>query len=130
MMTFQEKLRQTVITNCDPKFNPKDILEDCFKFYVAEMLKENIQKNGSRIQAGFIEQLCAHAVTEFRKADLGQYQMSQQQYATLFGKTIQEILNDAGHAHGGEDLIELDRRKRFTVNKREWHRRPSGIITV
>ena len=108
-MTFQQKLREAVITNIDPKLKPVDVLEDAFKFYVAEMLKLNIQQNKNRIAAGFIQSLCAYAITEFRNSDLGEHQQAETWYANLFNKCIQEILNDAAHAHKGEDSAVRDK---------------------
>ena len=127
-MKFQDKLRESVITNCDPKLNPRDVLEDCFKYYVAEMMKENIRSNKNRIAAGFIQSLCAYAINEFRAADLGQFQMSETQYANLFNKCIQEILNDASHAHAGENKMEI--KQTLGINKKEYHKQARGRVGV
>jgi len=115
MATLKEKIREAVITNCDPKLNPTDVLEDTFKFVVAEMLKTNIQQNKNRIAAGFIQALCAHLINEFHGADLGDYQKPETWYANLFNKTIQEILNDASHVHAGENKVEVSKEHNFSI---------------
>ena len=125
-MTFQQKLREAVITNIDPKKNPNEVLEDIFKYYVAEMLKTNILQNKNRIAAGFIDALCGHAIKTFKDTDLGDFQKNEKWYGDLFNKTIQEILNDASHAHEGENKAEV--KQQLHINKKLWNMRQSGLV--
>lgn len=124
---FQTELVNAVVKNCDPKLSRDEVLEDTVKYYTAEMLAENVMKNKSRISAGFIQALCGFIVSEFRGAELGEYQKSEQWYADVFNKCIQEILNDAGHAHGGENSAVVDRNRQINYNRAGW-RRQGGII--
>lgn len=126
-MTLKEQIYESVIANCDPKLDPANVLEDLFKYTVAEMLKVNVAQNNSRISAGFIQALCAYLIGEFREVELDKWQKSEQQYAELFNLTIKEILNDAGHGHEGEDSMEAASQQ-LMINKQLWNQRSSGIV--
>ena len=125
---FQKKLVNAVVNNCDPRVSRDEVLEDTVKYYVAEMLAENVMKNKNRISAGFIQALCGFIVSEFRGAELGEYQKPEKWYADVFNKCIQEILNDAGHAHKGENSAIVDRQRQIDYNKSGWRKRGGLIV--
>lgn len=118
--TFQEELRETLLNKTDPKLSRKEILIDIFKTYTARMLEQNVMANKNRIESGFIGMVKAYLIKEFRGAELGEFQMSEKQYETLFDDTIKQIFNDASHAHAGENAA-IEGQQELLVDKRAYH---------
>ena len=112
---FQKSLSKAIL-ECDDKLDRKDVLIDVFKTYVAKLLEDNVSKNKGRIEAGYFEQMKGFIISEFRKAELGEYQLSEGNYSKLFDDSIQEIFNEAAIAHEGEDKAEIDPNRQFEVN--------------
>jgi hypothetical protein len=117
MKNFQEELRDTLLYRCDPKLSKKETLVDIFKTYVAKMLEQNVLANKNRLSVDYLTMVEGYLINEFRSAELGEWQMSEQQYADLFAKTMQEIFNDASLAHKGENVIQ-NADQRLEVNKK------------
>lgn len=126
-----QKLLEKAIKNCDPKVNPKEILEDTFKTYVARMLEQNIKHNKERLEMKFILMLKGFVISEFRKADLAEHQLTEGQYSALFDKTMKEILDFAADQHKGEDRAELDQKRILDVNSNyQMYRKTKGGIIL
>lgn len=106
---FQKDLENS-ITNADPKLNKKELLEDIFKIYVAKLFEMVINKSKVKDRLPFdaLVEVKRNLISEFRKAQLDVYQKSVAQYEELFEKTVEEIVNDAGLAHGGADRATVD----------------------
>jgi hypothetical protein len=119
--TFQQELRDSVVNNIDPRLKPAEVLRYIFKTYVAKMLEQNVTVNKNRLEAGYLNLIKAHMITEFRNAELGEYQLSEKMYDDLFNKTIEEIFNDASHHHEGEDIYD-DKSQELLIDKRAYHR--------
>lgn len=117
---LQKKLREGIVLNADPNKSREETLEDTFKYYVAELLKVNVSQNKNRIAAGFIEALAGHCISEFRGAELGEFQQSEKWYSALFMKTIKEIFDMAANNHAGEDHMSVSRDQRFEIDKAGW----------
>jgi hypothetical protein len=128
---FQKDL-ETSIANSDPKLNKKELLEDIFKIYVAKLFEIAIQKSKTpnRLPLEALVEIKRNLISEFRKASLEMIQMSVEQYEVLFEKTVQEIVNDAGLAHRGEDSAII--RSEFDINRSLYKQTnkttPSGLI--
>ena len=100
-----------------------------FKSYVAKLLEMVLQRSGREaLETGAIDEVKKNLIVEFRKAKLGNYQRSIEQYEELFDKTIQEILNDAAIAHDGQDSATFDDRMVYNAKTgRLLETTPSGI---
>jgi hypothetical protein len=128
---FQQELESS-ITNADPKLNKKELLEDIFKIYVAKLFEIAIQKSKTkdRLPLEALIEIKRNLISEFRQASLEMIQLSVEQYEVLFERTVQEIVNDAGLAHRGEDSmvikseLDINRPKYAQTNKIT----PAGII--
>lgn len=136
--TFQEQLRDTILNKCDPKLSKREMLEDIFKTYVAKMMEQNVMANKNRLESKFLVMLKGHLITEFRRAELGEFQISEEMYSNLFDKTVQEIFNDAALANKGVDTA-VEGRQVLEINKNAYHREqmrmskggiyiPSGVV--
>ena len=101
---FQAELSKAINT-ADPNLNRKELIVDIFKFYTAKLLEFYMTKIGGALQSGSDEQLKRNLINEFRQAPLSENQQSIEWYEKLFDTTMQEILNDAAHAHQGIDQI-------------------------
>ena len=126
---FQKELEDTV-KKCDPKLDPREVLVSIFKTYIAGMLIENVSKNYGRLEEGFVNMVKAQLITDFRDADLGDFQLSVKRYEDLFAETIKEILNDAAHNHEGSNEA-IYNQQQLVVNKKayEEHLKSSGHMT-
>lgn len=116
---------------CDPKLSKREMLEDIFKTYVAKMLERNVMANKNRLESKYLTMLKGYLITEFRNAELGEFQISEEMYSNLFDKTIQEIFNDAALANKGEDSA-VEGRQILEVDKKAYRheilgRTPSGL---
>lgn len=125
---LQKKLREGIVVNADPNKSRLETLEDTFKYYVSELLKINISQNRNRIQGGFTEALCGHCINEFRGAQLGEFQQSEEWYSKLFIATIKEIFNASANNHAGEDKMEVNHNQRLEIDKAGWAKK-NGIYT-
>ena len=75
---------------------PSDIVEDSFKAAVAKLLECYLEQyERQSIEMGFLENMMAELINCFREADLGNAQLSVEQYDALYMQTIQEIGNGA-----------------------------------
>jgi len=106
---FKKSLEDS-INNADPRLDKDELLEDIFKTSVAKLLQFSME-NGSgkkkdRLEMGALLTAKRELIAEFRSATLDQHQKSVEQYEELFQKTLQEIFNDASHAHGGDNNVE------------------------
>jgi hypothetical protein len=128
---FQTDLENS-INNADPKLNKKELLEDIFKIYVAKMFEIAIKKSKTpdRLPYDALVEIKRNLISEFRKASLEMIQMSVEKYEELFEKTVQEIVNDAGLAHKGEDSMIIQ--SKLDINRpayQQTHKTtPSGLI--
>ena len=111
--TFQEDLVDS-IRNRSGSIDPKDLLEDIFKTYVAKMMEQNVLANKNRMETGFLLSMKGFLISEFRAARL-EHQMSESQYSALFDATVQEIFNEAAHTHDGEDKAEIDENRSLNI---------------
>ena len=116
---FQKDLRDSVL-NCDPKLKKTEVLEMAFKCYVAKMLEYVMTKRDDmRIEMKAMTEIRNNLISEFRSAELGEWQKSVEQYENLFDETIVEIFNQASHNHEGTDLIERAP-EQLEINAREY----------
>ena len=127
---FQKELENS-INNADVKLNRKELLEDIFKIYVAKLFELALQKSATKDRMPYdaLVEIKRNLISEFRAASLEMNQLSVEKYEQLFESTVQEIVNDAGLAHKGEDSAII--KSKLDINKREYmhtHRTPSGII--
>ena len=99
---FQRRLSD-MVKNCDPKLDPREVLVATFKTYIAGMLEQNVRNNYGRLEEKYVNMIKAHLITDFRQADLGDFQLSVKRYEDMFAETLKEILNDAAHNHEGVD---------------------------
>lgn len=106
---FQKELEKSLF-GADTKLDRKELLEDIFKIYVAKLFEITIQKSTIKDRLPFeaLVEVKRNLIDEFKKANLDTYQRSVIQYEELFEKTVQEIVNDAGLAHGGVDKTTVD----------------------
>ena len=112
-MTPEEQFRselKTAIFNADPKIDRKELLTDIFKSYVAKLFEmtmiRNSKKTEGRIEFDAMVEIKRSLISEFRLAELAEYQRSEAQYDELFEATVREILNDAALAHRGDNMVE------------------------
>jgi len=105
---FKKELENSIL-NADPKQDRVELLEMIFKSYVAKTLEYTLRKRTNRIELAAMKEIRRNLISEFRKAELGEYQKSVKQYEDLFNTAIEEIFNDAGHAHKGEDVVTVDK---------------------
>lgn len=91
--TFQQELKETIVDRVDPKLSRQEVLEDIFKTYVAKMMESNVLANKNRMEAGYVHMIKTYMINEFRGAELGEYQMSEDWYSKTFDITVREILN-------------------------------------
>lgn len=117
---FQKSLSDAIL-NRDQKLNPKELLIDIFKTYVAKMMEQNVIANNGRLEADYINQMKGYLITEFKDADLGDYNLSIKAYSELFDDSFKEILNDAANNHKGEDVAEVDETRQLEVDKQGYH---------
>ena len=107
---FRSELKST-ISNADPKIDRHELLTDIFKSYVAKLFEmtmlRNQDKAKDRLEYSAMVEVKRNLISEFRLADLSEYQRSEEQYSELFEETVQEILNDAALAHQGSDLLDV-----------------------
>jgi hypothetical protein len=108
---FQKELENAII-NCDPKLNKKDLLEDIFKSYVAKSIEWAISKrHDNRLELSGMKIIQANLISEFRKAELSEYQQSLEWYEHKFDEAIREITSLAANNHEGVDNIQLAEQK-------------------
>jgi hypothetical protein len=128
---FQKELESS-IENADIKLDRSELLEDIFKIYVAKLFELCLNKSKAQNRLPFdaLVEVKKNIISEFRKASLGMIQKSVEQYEELFEKTVQEIVNDAGLAHQGEDIMSSG--GEFDINKRIYQAThtvtPAGLI--
>jgi len=99
---FQKELKNAII-NADPKLNRIELLTDIFKSYVAKMFELVITKKGLPFES--LVKIKENLITEFRSADLAEYQRSVEWYENLFNNTVKEILEYATARHSGQNLV-------------------------
>ncbi len=106
---FQKELKDRIF-GCDSnKFNRRELVEDIFKSYVAKLFELTLSKKGAdRLEFDAMVEVKRNLISEFRKTELSEYQLSVKAYEDLFDTTVQEILNDAAKAHKGSDLVSVD----------------------
>ena len=127
---FQTEL-ETSIKNADQKLDKKELLEDIFKIYVAKVFELVLSKSKTkdRLPSDAVVEAKKNLISEFRKASLENWQMSVEQYEDLFEKTVQEIINDIGNAHKGDDIIATQ--SNLEINKSAYQdlyqKTPSGL---
>lgn len=79
----------------------RELVEDFFKLSVAKLLETFIlQYDVEQIDAEFGETMVAELISCFRRADLGDGQMSVEQYEKLYQKTMMEISQGASSENG------------------------------
>lgn len=113
---FQKELRKSIF-NADEKLDKKELLVDIFKTYVAKLFEITLQKSASKnqLELSALIEVKKNLISEFRQADLSEYQLSVNQYEDLFDKTVKEIVNFASLRHKGEDSININ--KTLSVDK-------------
>ena len=116
---FQKELKKQVFES-NLKMSRGEILEDIFKSYVAKMLEQNVRKNLGRLEADFVLALKGYMITEFRKADLAEFQKSEAQYSGLFDAAMKEIYEFAANNHKGYNNVEMDTNQQLEVNIRAY----------
>ena len=99
---FQTELKNSIF-NADPKLNRKDLLDDIFKSYVAKLFERVLSKEKLPFDA--LVQVKNNLISEFRSAELSEYQKSVEQYDELFDNTVKEILSLAASRHQGNDSV-------------------------
>ena len=111
---FQKELKKSIF-GCDPnKFNRNELLEDVFKAYVAKLFEWNLsRKKQNRLEVDALVEIKRNLISEFRKAELGEYQKSTEWYENLFESTVQEIFNDAAKVHQGIDNVSIEQTLRI-----------------
>ena len=90
------------------------------------MLEQNVLNNKNRLEGSYLAMLKGYLITEFRSAELGEDQMSEEQYSNLFDKCMQEIFNDAGHHNSGEDIAEHNQNLHINKNAAK-HEKVGGM---
>jgi len=101
---FQKDLENSIL-NADPKIDRKELLIDIFKSYVAKMFEFTLTKKGLPYEA--LVEVKNNLISEFRRAELSERQMSVEQYEALFDSTVQEILAFAASQHQGRDSVSM-----------------------
>lgn len=129
---FQKELENSVL-RADTKLKRDELLVDIFKTYVAKMMERNVRDNKHRLEEGFINAMRGYLISEFRKAKLGEYQMSEGQYSKLFDEAVKEIFNFASSRHEGEDVMAYDKNRQLSIDMLGYQnevlrKSPGGII--
>lgn len=111
---FQKELENSIL-NADPNLDKKELLQDVFKSYVSKCLELLVSKSNT-IPYGAITEVQGNLIREFRAASLAEYQLSVEQYETLFKKAMEEICTLAAAAHPGVDTAIIDQNQILDVN--------------
>jgi len=115
---FQKELRKHIF-NSDEKLNRHELLNDIFKSYVARCLEFALRKNkDGKLEASALHQIRRNLIDEFRSTELGEYQRSIEYYEHLFDVAMQEIFNDASHAHEGINKVSVE--QSLQINKKAY----------
>jgi len=106
---FQRDLKKAIMDADSDKINRKDLLRSTFKYWVAKLF-EHIQtkKKEMTLEFNYVVTVKRNIINEFRKTDLGEYQITEKQYDDLFETTIKEILELAATRHDGEDYTSVE----------------------
>jgi hypothetical protein len=137
---FQQDLKIALDKVDQSKQSKKEVLVDIFKMTVAKLFEIQIDKSraADRLEFDQLVMVKRNVISLFRGAELSEDQMSEEQYDKLFDATVQEIMNEASHAHEGHDSATND--QQLLVNAREYHamkgmpvqsrfsRTPAGLI--
>jgi len=99
---FQDELKKSIF-NADDKIDRKELLSDIFKCYVAKLFERTLTKEKLPFDA--IVKIKNNLISEFRTADLSEYQRTVEQYEQLFDSTVKEILSLAAMRHKGTDIV-------------------------
>lgn len=106
---FQKELHDSIF-DADPKLDREELLVDIFKIYVAKLFELVVSKRKTpdgRLPYGALVETKRNLISEFRKAELAEYQRPVEWYEELFDKAVQEILNDAALAHRGSNIVQV-----------------------
>ena len=122
---FQKELKASIF-GADEKQERHELVAMIFKSYVAKCIEYTLRKKISRIESAAIYQIRRNLINEFRNAELGEYQKSVKQYEELFNTAIEEIFNEAGHAHEGINIATVD--QTLEINKRAYAENRGIII--
>lgn len=114
-MSFKKDLEESILKG---EGDRKKLLIQAFKMIMAKMMEKNVVKNADQLEAGFIEALRGYIISEFRKANLGVYQLSETAYSRLFDDSLQEIFTLSANNHEGEDKVELDKNQNLSIDAR------------
>jgi hypothetical protein len=99
---FQTELKKSIF-NADEKINRKELLSDIFRCYVAKLFERTLDKEKMPFDA--LVKIKNNLISEFRSADLSEYQRTVEQYEELFDTTVKEILSLAAMRHKGIDNV-------------------------
>lgn len=100
--SFQTDLKNSIF-NADPKLDRNELLTDIFKSYVAKLFEMTLKKG--RLPYDALVTIKANLISEFRNAELSEYQKSVEWYEKTFDETIKEILAIAASRHRGVDQV-------------------------
>jgi len=113
---FQRDLKEAILNS---EMDRKELLKMTFKYWVAKLFEHIQVKHGAdRLESDYVVEVKKNLITEFRNTDLGEYQMSEEQYDDLFEQTVQEILQEAALHHQGEDLASIE--STLSINKEKY----------
>ncbi len=107
-MDFQQDLKKAIV-NADPKLDKEDLLVDIFKSFVAKMFEHVMSRKSKNLPRLSVDELITikrNLINEFRSAELGEYQKSEQWYDDLFELTVKEIVESASHQ--GIETVSLE----------------------
>lgn len=122
---FQKELKDSIL-NADPKQDRDELLTMIFKSYVAKCIEYTLRKKTNRIEMAAMKQIQRNLISEFRNAELGEYQKSAKWYEELFDTAMQEIFNDAAHTHDGVNIATVD--QTLSINKQAYTAENHGMI--
>ena len=98
----QKELKKSII-EANPKLDKIDILTRTFKAFVAKMFEHTLTRKAKegddRLEFDAMAVVKKNLISEFRKAELGEYQRSVKWYEDLFdtsGNSLSEILAKTG----------------------------------
>lgn len=104
---FQKELEDSIF-KAEDGIDKKELLVQIFKSFVAKLFEHVLGRKGAdRLELSALVEVKRNLINEFRNAKLSEYQRSEKFYEELFDTTVQEIFNDAGNAHQGQDIASV-----------------------
>ena len=110
---FQKELEATMR---DTIMDRSVLLEQIFKSFIAKTIEYYLDKKTNRLEMAAMKEIQRNLISEFRAADIGEWQKSIKWYEDTFDTAMQEILNDASLSHSGLDEMTIDKTLEINPN--------------